>query len=440
VTAMLRLRGALRVLSSERGIALPVTITTLSVTAILGAITAVAAISAVQGSSRDRSVKRSVAAADAGIDIATNRLNKLAPVLTEDAQCVVVGGSGTLTTETVQADGWCRDQSEDLEDHSSYSYRVSARQEVTVDGRRMWQRKIVSVGTVSGVERRAIATVAAPTGNPLFAYGVFSDLDLTMSNSSEIISDVRSNGNVTVNNPAKICGDVVVGPDRELNGDQNCEGEAFEAAELVYLNPVVLPSTNDNDRLTYGDDPQSGDVEWDPGTRVLVVDGGTVTLRGDNYVFCSLHITKGGRVVIEDDGTPVKIYIDAPERCAEGNPAPGSVLFEKKGRIENHGDPWLAQVYMVGSETIATNFSFENNESAEVKMTLYAPNTTFNIWNQGTFVGAVAAKQVTMDNNSEIRYHASVSNVAQDLLELYHRRAWVECAPAATGSEPDSGC
>ena len=79
------------------------------------------------------------------------------------------------------------------------------------------------------------------------------------------------------------------------------------------------------------------------------------------------------------------------------------MFFEKKGRIDNQGDPWLAQVYMVGNETIPTSFEFENNEKKDVKMTLYAPNSTFNVWNQGTLVGAVAAKQVTMDNNSEIR-------------------------------------
>src|ERR1044071_5456156 len=104
--------------SSEQGIALPVAVMLLFI--ILSLATAIAAqgIGAQNQSRRDRSVKRAVDSADAGIATATYRLNKLTP---SELLCVVVGATG-LTLEPVQSDGWCQAQTEDLGDGASYSY------------------------------------------------------------------------------------------------------------------------------------------------------------------------------------------------------------------------------------------------------------------------------------------------------------------------------
>src|SRR5439155_25038580 len=89
---------------------------------------------------RDRGVKRSVAAADAGLNTAVYRLNKLTP---KALFCVVVGATG-LEMEPVQADGWCRTQTETLGDGEGFSYRVSAAVKVTGNSHGLLRRKIVA--------------------------------------------------------------------------------------------------------------------------------------------------------------------------------------------------------------------------------------------------------------------------------------------------------
>ena len=202
-----------------------------------------------------------------------------------------------------------------------------------------------------------------------------------------------------------------------------------------------MPAANDNARIGNGLDPKSGSVAWNAGTRVLTIDGGTLTLRGSNYYFCSLHLTKDARLIIEDDGTPVKIYIDAPESCTTGDPSPGSVLMEKKGRIDTLGPASLAQMYMAGSNTIITTLDFENNEKEAVEMALYAPRSTFSIRNYGYLIGGVVAKQVLLQNNSEIKYDSSVAGIGSETvpLQMYSRQSWVECSTAG-GAAPNSNC
>jgi hypothetical protein len=373
--------------------------------------------------------------------VANYRLNKLAKALTTAQPCPIVNASGTLTTEAVQGDGWCRVQTENLNDGASFSYRISNRQPATVNGQSVWQRKIVSTGTVNGVVRRAVSTANAPAASPLFQYGVFSHLDLNMSNSAEITADVGSNGNVNMNNSASICGDITVAPGKTVNGSASCGGTISTAPTPLTLEPVVLPATNDNGRLSSGADPKTAGISWNATTRVLVGDGGTVTLRGTDYVFCSIHLTNGALIVVENDGTPVNIYIDDPANCTTGDPARGSVHFEKKGRIDTLGPASLARVYMVGSTSIATSLVVDHNEKVGVEMLLYAPNSTFSISNNGQVIGAVVAKQVTMQNSSEITYDPNAASVmGPEPTQIYARQAWVECKTTTSGSSPDSGC
>src|SRR5437870_2023578 len=108
-------------LRCEHGIALPATLLLIFAIACLAAAVAATSVTATGQSSRDRGVKRSLAAADAGVGTAVYRLNKLKP---SELACVVVGATG-LGTEPLQSDGWCRGQTEDLGDGVTYSYRVS---------------------------------------------------------------------------------------------------------------------------------------------------------------------------------------------------------------------------------------------------------------------------------------------------------------------------
>jgi hypothetical protein len=206
------------------------------------------------------------------------------------------------------------------------------------------------------------------------------------------------------------------------------------------LSPVALPVENDNARIGSTDpwtDPQR--IAWSPSSRTLAMDGtSTLTLTGQNYVLCSLVLSNSARIIVPDDGTPVRIYIDSPQSCGGDNL---SFSLRNSATIENvSGDPRMVQLYVAGSDSSPTYVEFHNLH--ELTMVVYAPNSNVSFNNNNTFTGAIAARKVDMQNNLEIRWDARLSSLySGDVpLPVYSRQAWVECTLGETGSEPDAGC
>jgi hypothetical protein len=431
-----------RSLRSERGVALPVAVGVLAVTSMLAAVAVASGMTATSQSRQDRNMKRAIAAADAGINVAMYRLNKLANVQTTTLPCVSVNAqTGVLYVEAVLGDGWCREQNEEIEDGGSFSYRVSNAVGVDVAGQDVWQRKIVSVGVINGVRRRVISTLNAPTGTALFTDAVFSEEDFTMRNFARIDGSVRSNGNVITQNNSLICGDVRVGPGKEFRGGNQCSGFTSESvSERFVLSPVTLPLTNDNSRIGVLDpwtDPQS--IEWDSGTRMLELwNSATVTLTGDTYLLCGLQVRNSGQLIVPADGTPVRIYIGSPENCGGNTLSLG--LYNNGTIVNESGDPKMVQLYVAGSPNTATFVQLQNLH--ELAVGLYAPNSTITFDNNNRFTGAVAAKKITMQNNLEFRWDQRLATlyVGDVPVPIYQRQSWVECSPQPSGSQPDSGC
>jgi Tfp pilus assembly protein PilX/cytoskeletal protein CcmA (bactofilin family) len=434
------LKNIARLLRSERGVALPVAVSVLMVSGALAGAAATSAVTGDRQSNRDRSVKRAVAAADAGLNIAAYRLNHFATALTPTLQCVSLNAtSGLLQVEAALGDNWCREQTEDLGEGTIYRYRVSTRVLVNVGGQSVWQRKIVSTGIANGVQRRAIKTVAAPSGTPLFEDAVFSDQDMVMNGAARVDGSVRSNGNLISGGAARVCGDVEVGPSKQLRGSSPaCGGSSSQASTPRVLAPVVVPLTNDNIRITNGSDPRTGSISWNAAQRTLSMDGGdTLTLQGNAYVFCSLQLSANARLWIDPlNGQPVKIYIDSPESCGGSG---GSVSLSGTSSIEpRNGDPSMAQLYVAGSKRTATTVTLSGN--AELVGTLYAPNSQLVMGGSSQITGAVAAKSVRMSGSARVRSDSRTDSIAEQPLQIYKRQAWVECTPTQKGSAPDGGC
>lgn len=166
----------------EQGMALPLV---LSVIAILFALTAVAVVVATHGtdrSNRDRSSARALQAAEAGLDAAQWRLNKIlasAPVtgllgLPEDVirqlGCVNLNvADGTIVVEPLDGPGWCEPAAtEDVDeglpddgtgDPATFEYWVSSGIEVGSGVGATIERRIVAVGRNGGVLRRVMGVV-----------------------------------------------------------------------------------------------------------------------------------------------------------------------------------------------------------------------------------------------------------------------------------------
>jgi hypothetical protein len=414
----------------------------LMVTLILAGAATAASLAATREAMRDRNVKTAIEAADSGLAVSLYRLNKFAASLTSSQPCVGANGSsGVLGPEAAQGNGWCRPQEEELGGGAAYSYQVSVPLRTSVAGQDVYQREVVSVGAVGTQRRRVSLTVNAPSGKALFADTVFSDEDLSMRNSSYIEGNARSNGNIITQNSSLICGNATIGPAKQFRGTGICSGfNVQEATEPWVLSPVVLPASNDNARIGDQDpwaDPSS--ISWNPTTRVLALrNSSTLTLTGENYVFCGLTLDQSSRLITPPDGSPVRIYIDAPENCDGRTVSFGAY---NSSTIQNDSDdPTMVQLYVAGSPFIPTSVELRNR--TRLHMVIYSPNSTLTFDNFSQVVGAVAAKRVVIQNNLEIRWDPRVANLLLGDVPLptYTAQAWVECAAEPTAAAPDSGC
>jgi hypothetical protein len=292
------------------------------------------------------------------------------------------------------------------------------------------------------------AVVAVQVGaSPFGTYSVISLNDLQMTNSSQIVGDTASNGNISLSNSAQICGDLAFGVGKlftTANSSGQCSGhERGPLSEPMVLNPVVAPTTDDDARIGTLD-LFSGGVPsgtWNSSTRVLRLRNSTVlTLTGDVYTFCNLELSNSAQLVIagrESFRPPVKIYIDDPANCP-GVTNAGSVSVRNSSSIQNLNATHL-QILSVGSAGIATTIEFSNSFSSPVPIVIYAPRSTVLLRNSQNFSGAIAAKQVTLQNSSSITAQP-VSFTIGEHLQVHQRQSWTECAVRQSGSEPDAGC
>lgn len=449
---------------SESGIAFPAAILLLFVISALSTVAAAAATSGMNQSGKDRSVKRALAAVDAGLQAALYGANK---VTHEANTCVTRGANGALAVSDPADDGWCPPQSEVLGDGATFTYRVSQGATVVENGQTLVQRKIVSTGCVlvgaspaqcltdGGIARRARTTVASLNANLFGAGGILSKETLTVENNAYIGANVTSNDDVVIQNNGEICGNVTYGPSAgddfigQNNATYNCPGtSARKASQEFLMNPVDgngARATNDNANF-FASDPKTGSATWDAANRVLrVQNNSSVTLTGDTYSFCYLAVENNAQLIVAPRSAgrpPLRIFIDKPENCAGAGSDRGNVKVENNAAIVNQtNDPAMLQLYVEGSTSIATSVLFRNNSGGpDTVLVVYAPNSSFALRNNGNFRGAIAAKRVAVENNGSLMWDDRATVVTMSTSTVYQRRGWTECTAVADEPAPDMGC
>ena len=315
-------------------------------------------------------------------------------------------------------------------------------------------RRIVSTGSAGGVLRRAALSVNAATGAPVFppGYAITSLNSVDFGNSVRVVGGLASNGNVTLRNSAEICGPTTPGPGKTLtlnNSASVCDGFSTTPAQQDFqLQPVDLEgstATNDDARISAAisgtgspaDVCTSCDkIEWNPSSRVLKLrNNSTLTLSGNVYNFCQLELHNSAQLIVapRPPNTPLKIYLDTPESCGTGL---GSAVFRNNSGIVNlNTDPTTLQLRVAGSATAASSVSFENSFDSTMIMAVYAPNSAVTVQNNLSLVGALAGKQVHMQNNSQLTYHERIADIATgSSIRVYQSESYVECTVAPTGS------
>jgi Tfp pilus assembly protein PilX len=445
-----------RRLTDERGVALPVALAVLFTVAGLATVAARAAIVSNNQSFRDNNAKRAVQAAGSGLQTAVYQTNLLQPSST---QCVhKASADGALSNGALQTDNWCQPQTEDLGDGGSYAFQVSSPSVVTTStGLSVDQRKVVSVGTVNGVRRRAVVTINAGRGAPIFppGYTVAVRDSINMKNNASISGHIGSNGTITIKNNLDSCGNVTPGPGKKASIGQNftqCPGyNTTAAAEPFDLQPVDISKAtpNDNVRLTNmkngSGSPQDtcsscNKIGWNSSTRALTIDNATWNPTGDVYLFCRLDMKSGAKIQIASRSTPLFFYIDSPENCG-GTSGMGSVVLD--GTFTNLYSPAHAIAILVaGSPTKATSVDLPSND-ANTPIGIYAPNSTVTQQNNVQFTGAVVAKSLDVKNNANFTWHDSINGLLSGSNIRFYQAAtgsYKECTGTPTTAVPDSGC
>jgi type II secretory pathway pseudopilin PulG len=456
-TANSRRQRLSRLCLEESGVALPVAIAVIMVVSGLASVAARAAIVSNNQTDRDLQAKRATQAAYAGLQALRYQVNLLQPPSTH---CVLKHVStGALSVAATQADGWCEPQTEDLGDTVSYTARISSGTNITVNGQLLSTRRIVSIGSAGGVQRRVALSVNAATGAPVFppGYAITSLNSVDFGNSARVVGGLASNGNVTLRNSVEICGPITPGPGKTLtlnNSASVCGFSTAPAEQDFQLQPVDLEGStavNDDGRISAAvsgtgspaDACTSCDkIEWDPASRVLKLrNNSTLTLSGNLYNFCQLELHNSAQLIVAPRApdSPLKIYIDTPESCGTGL---GSAVFRNNsGMVNLNTDPTTLQLRVAGSPTAASGVSFENSFDSTMIMAVYAPNSTITMQNNLSLIGALAGKQVHMQNNTQLTYHERIADIATgSSIRVYQSEAYVECTVTPTGSAVDAGC
>lgn len=422
----------LRALRCEDGVAVPTVMMLVIAASALATVSVVGSISTQRGSVRDQDSKVALAAADAGVNRALWRQNKMPP------------GTGYFCAGNAAASsGWCPVYTGQV-GNATWSYQVSVPDAGGVI-------EIVSTGTRDGVSRKVSLLSTLKTGADVFGGERVITKDwIDMDSNARIDVNMGTNGDITMDSNAEICGNLRYGVGESLTMLSNahqCPGYSLTSGyrELPPIYKPDLATDNSNSRF-FGLDIRSGptDVTWNSTTRVLSMSSnGTLTIGGQNYFICRLVMASNSRLYMAD-GAQARIYFDTPENCGLSAGAAqlsmsSNTEISSTGYNPSLGNYDLLGLYFFGSPNVATSIQLDSNAAVDNEFVLYAPFSDIDMNSNSRYVGAVAGKTLHMDSNAVITSDANMPPPLIDSAPYFERGRYVECATTVTGL-PDAGC
>jgi hypothetical protein len=464
----------------EDGVAVVVAIGALGTLLILSAVAFSASSQLSETSSVDRSARGAFQSAEAGLDVATYRINNLVPL--------GVGTGCVAGVEDALGDGSC-EASGELADGTTWSYEVTPEldqdnyQQLLPGGRcagfpiqfdddqdlTLRSRCITASGTANGQTRRVQARLALYTGTSdggggttLFPVGGIIGLDgVKIGNSGKIYSSIASNGQVELRNASFVTGSATLGPGAPapILHNNSKIGPDSEDPDVHYrsaadgpwvLAPVDIGNTATVNRngtgigwtLTNG-----AQSSYNSTYREAEFNNGKVTFSGGDYNFCKLHINNSTEFFVSP-GAQVRVFIDSPTRPGSGC-RNNTGTFSVKNSFKLVADEKTAQfqIYVYGGD-VNGKPAIDINNSSEFHALIHAPLASIEFKNSMKFYGAINAKRVEFKNASDFYFPTDGisglqpdTEAPQETLTLFQRSAWRECRsePSDAGN-PHSGC
>jgi Tfp pilus assembly protein PilX len=444
-----------RRLGGAAGFVLPTAIIVLLIlTVLIGAAITVAAQTSTS-TTRDDNTKAALEAAEAGLQTASYRLSKLEPKLT---QCI----NGSVVVEEK-----CESGSEPLGNGATFEYWTSkglaagekCGGETVSTLENVAQRCITSIGKVNGVARR-VQERASSLSSPLFQVkGILGYHSVLIENNGKLEGEVGTNETITLKNGVTV-EEAVLGPLGKVEGTstpkQTTKNTApfepppvpiGESAKSAITQAECKPpleggevGRNCDFLITSGADANSG-VSFTPSTRSLSMgQGASLELKEGVYNFCNFQVSGNNTTLKTVAGGKVEIFIDSALRAGSGCTSPAGKLEFKNGLelIDPNKNALYLQFYVYDSS--GGTIELKNNVSGgQFYGTIVAPYSKLAIGNNAEFVGAIEANEVELAPNFKFKFEKEV-NKLKTPSRLYERKAWEECPPTYTGTNPQEGC
>lgn len=472
MTAWIRAYHRLR--TEQDGVAMVVAIGALGVLAVLSTVAFSASSRLSETSQVDRSARTAFQAAEAGLDVATYRVNNLLPLGT-GLGCVAgvedetADGSCVASDELANGASWTYEVTPDL-DEQNYDDLLPgghcAGFPIQFDNHdvdlTLRSRCITATGTAYGQTRRVQARLALFTGTSsespgttLFPVGGIIGLDgITLGNSATVEGSIASNGQIELNNSSEVKGSATLGPGApppDIGNSAEIEQGTFYRSPAQgpwVLAPVDIGNTAAVNQNGVGWTFSGGSLSYNSTYRELIfTNSGTANFKGGDYNLCKLEARNSTRFTVTP-GAKVRLFIDSPTRPGSGC-REGTGTFVAKNSFELEADEKVAQfqIYVYGGD-VGGNPAVELKNSAGFHAVLHAPLASVEFKNSVTFYGAINAKRVEFGNSSTFKWPVEgISGLTPDVetpantLTLFQRSAWRECrsTPTDTGNR-HSGC
>jgi hypothetical protein len=468
-----------RRIQSEDGVALPVAGGMLLVISILVVGFFTVSLRLNDTSGEDRSSKRALAAAEAGLEAAIFRLNQLNQTAkaTRTASCLT-------STWVAPSGGQCPGHTESLGNGAQYTYYVTPEGGATgcvelpgVAPDPLLDRCVTSVGTVNGVSRRIqTRIISEPVIAAFNQVGLVGKSLVFAYNSANLNTDVGSNLRVVFENSVNVYDNEAINVDGKVS---LLEGGTYEYENSVTVDggtqfidtPFDLPMPdfelveNSNNNSTLGTDLGTA---WNSSTRRINIASGEKTIRPGTYHVCG--VTLGNSVKLKFShagGARTRIFVDSPSRPGSSCSGQSDIYagtFTADNSVEVNKEVGereeLLDIYMWGTpqndvrdmyptcepifhpnQTATCKSDFMLDNSVNFYGSVYAPNSSIQAHNSVKFYGATAADKIIFFNSVDFFLTGAIKNKPDEAPGAAERKGWSECRPTPTvAGDPESGC
>jgi hypothetical protein len=470
---------------AQDGIALTTAMMVILLLAMVTTVMTTAALNVNDTSSRDRDSKRALGAAEAGMNTALQRLDRLLPL---DAQCLADGpiaaqaavGNFVRAGASVQVDvGQCAPSSDERAGNGGrFYYYVSPALSATANGCNnptgvgagagrasllasglvVLERCVTSVGVVNGVTRRVQRR--AYSALQLFR-GITADSALDVSSGAQLgTTQANTNGQVKMTNAAYSGQIVRQRKAKEPVMDSVTGAWTSTTTEVPFplapVDPVPhVGDTNPSDITCVGpvlDALCLTNQPYDSATKTLTVRSGyAVTLAPGDYYFCDVAV-EGGSLVVTG-GTDM--FVDRPGHSGSACPAATGGTVSVTGGIVNPVGALTAaavapnlRFYVYGTEG-GQDVTVSAGSTTSVNALFYAPVSNVVVEKKGAassgpvVTGAISASRLDVKGHLTTLAGLLNLNLSLDpasLTGLYRPGDWVECESRQLAGMPHSKC